>query len=121
MRAKSSEKGQKEKQRINRLAVKTEDSDEDILYDRLHRDASDDEENAAAIWGKNRKNYYADEDESAEAVEEEAQEARRLQKKKLSALKLDDFIEVDESLGFARVNSKSANQKKTLNFFLNRI
>lgn len=112
LREKSAEKGKKEKKRLNRLATEADDSDDDILYDRLHREASDDEENAAAVWGKNRKNYYA-EDESADAVEEEAQEARRLQKKKLSSLKFDDFIE--EGADFSRV-SKSAAQKKTLQF-----
>lgn len=120
LRSKSAEKGQKEKQRINRLAAKTEDSDDDILYDRLNRDESDDEDNAAAIWGKNRKNYYAEADESADAVEEEAQEARRLQKKKLSALKFDDFIDdeaaTEKSSGFSRTTSKSTSQKKTLQF-----
>lgn len=116
LRAKSAEKGKKEKSRINRLAAKTEDSDDDILYDRLHREESDDEENAAAIWGKNRKNYYADADESADAVEEEAQEARRLQKKKLSSLKFDDFIDESAESG-PRVSSKSStSQKKTLRF-----
>ena len=113
LRAKSSEKGKKAKERLNRLAVEAEDSDDDILYDRLHREASDDEENAAAVWGKNRKNFYA-EDESADAVEEEAQEARRLQKKKLSALKFDDFIEAGEN-AFSKV-SKVSSQKKTLQF-----
>lgn len=117
LRVKSAEKGQKEKSRLNRLASTTNDSDDDILYDRLHREDSDDEENSAAVWGKNRKNYYA-EDESADAVEEEAQEARRLQKKKLSALKFDDFVGVDGETEFAR-NSKSSHassQKKTLQF-----
>lgn len=113
LRAKSSEKGKKVKDRLNRLAAEVDDSDDDILYDRLHREASDDEENAAAVWGKNRKNYYA-EDESADAVEEEAQEARRLQKKKLSALKFDDFIETGEN-DFSRI-SKASSQKKTLQF-----
>ena len=113
LRVKSSEKGKKAKERLNRLATEVGDSDDDILYDRLHREASDDEENAAAVWGKNRKNYYA-EDESADAVEEEAQEARRLQKKKLSALKFDDFIETGET-DFAKVSKASA-QKKTLQF-----
>jgi hypothetical protein len=112
LREKSSQKGKKDKKRLNRLAAEADDSDDDILYDRLHREASDDEENAAAVWGKNRKNYYA-EDESADAVEEEAQEARRLQKKKLSSLKFDDFIEGEAD--FSRV-SKSSAQKKTLQF-----
>lgn len=112
LREKSSQKGKKDKKRLNRLAAEADDSDDDILYDRLHREASDDEENAAAVWGKNRKNYYA-EDESADAVEEEAQEARRLQKKKLSSLKFDDFIEGEAD--FSRA-SKSSAQKKTLQF-----
>jgi hypothetical protein len=112
LREKSSQKGKKDKKRLNRLAAEADDSDDDILYDRLHREASDDEENAATVWGKNRKNYYA-EDESADAVEEEAQEARRLQKKKLSSLKFDDFI--DGEADFSRV-SKSSAQKKTLQF-----
>lgn len=113
LKSKSAEKGKKEKERANRLATQAGDSDDDILYDHLHREASDDEENAAAVWGKNRKNYYA-EDESADAVEEEAQEARRLQKKKLSSLKLDDFVE-DADNDFARV-SKASSSKKTLKF-----
>lgn len=116
LRVKSAEKGQKEKQRISRLAAKTEDSDEDILYDRLHRDESDDEDNAAAIWGKNRKNYYAEADESADAVEEEAQEARRLQKKKLSALKFDDFIDENATSASSGFTRSTSTQKKTLKF-----
>lgn len=113
LKVKSSDKGKKEKTRISRLAAEADDSDDDILYDRMNREASDDEENAAAVWGKNRKNYYA-EDESADAVEEEAQEARRLQKKKLSALKFDDFVDSGDA-DFART-SKASSQKKTLQF-----
>lgn len=113
LRVKSSEKSEKSKKRLNRLAAEVNDSDDDILYDRINQEASDDEENAAAIWGKNRKNYYA-EDESADAVEEEAQEAKRLQKKKLSVLKFDDFIETGEN-DFSKI-SKASSQKKTLKF-----
>ena len=97
LKSKADAKNKKEKSRITQLAKDQFDSDEDILYDGLHREASDDEENAAALWGKNRKNYYA-EDESADAVEEEAQEAKRLQKKKLASLKFDDFVTEDAQL-----------------------
>lgn len=117
LRAKSQEKTLRGKERVNRLAQETNDSDDDILYDSLHREASDDEENAETLWGKQRKNYYA-QDESAEAVEEEAQEARRLQKKKLSTLKFNDFINEEDVMkpSHTTTTSNSSTHKKTLQF-----
>ncbi len=109
LKSKSETKTKKEKSRVAELAKKQFDSDEDILYDGLHREESEDDE----LWGKNRKNYYA-QDESADAVEEEAQEAKRLQKKKLASLKFDDFVTEDGQL--LHRPSKSASIKKKVTF-----
>jgi len=94
LRSKNAEKTRKESKRIQQLAQTANNSDDDILNDRLHREASEDEDNAASVWGQSRRNYYAEdaEIEGAEAVAQVAQEARRLQKKRLSALRVDDFL-----------------------------
>lgn len=114
LKAKVGEKNKKQSANMKSLASKDNDSDEDILYDRMNLEGSDEEENATAVWGKNRKNYYA-QDETSEAVEEEAQEARRIQKKKLSSLKFDDFI--DENVDTIRgKSSKNSSLKKKIQF-----
>lgn len=116
IKSKNDAKSKKERARISQLAKDNFDSDEDILYDGLHREATDDEDNAAAVWGKNRKNYYA-ENETAEAVEEEAEEAKRLQKKKLAALSFDDFVGEDaELLHRSSKSASAASNKKKISF-----
>lgn len=115
LRAKTDKKTKKKTASMSQLAAAAGDSDDDILYDRLHREASDDEENAAAMWGRGRKNFYAEE-ESADAVAEEAQEARRLQKKKLAGLKFSDFVDEDASLTARPKTGAAASQKKRLQF-----
>lgn len=110
LKAKAESKTKKQKARVAQLAQDNFDSDEDILYDHLHREATDDEENAAALWGKSRQNYYA-EDEAADAIEEEAEEAKRLQKKKLASLKFDDFVADDTRLMHRPAKTTTINKK----------
>ena len=59
-------------------------SDEEIL----NSADSDSEDETDSKWGKNRKNYY---DADVDALEEEAEAADKLQKKKLAGMKREDF------------------------------
>lgn len=58
-------------------------SEEDVLYDADQAEGEDEEK-----WGRSKKAFYS---ADGDAVEEEAAEAKKLQKKRLAAMKNEDF------------------------------
>jgi hypothetical protein len=107
LKSKQAEKTRKSVENISRLAQETSDSENDFLEE-------EERNHTAGVWGKNRANYYATENEvgDAEAVAEFAQEARRTQKKRLEAMRVDDFMsEAATGIPF-RATKHSASKKK---------
>ena len=68
------------------LDLPSSEGDEDAEFDM----GEEEEDAEAGNWGRNKKTFYSA-DVAAEDLEEEAAEARKLQKKQLKSLKVEDF------------------------------
>ncbi|CAG8572922.1 12412_t:CDS:10, partial [Acaulospora morrowiae] len=106
------------------FALKTGDTSEDDKDDEFSEESevSQDEDavNFDATWGGHKKYYYdADEISDLEEAKEEEEEALRLQKKRISQMAEDDFLEHEELVESKMDDKKLKKQNDKQNLFAN--